>query len=84
LVNRIRCIPSRWPAVDEQAAAVDEITLVLQVNGKVRDRITVPVDISESDAREHALANESVQKLLEGREPRQVIYVKGRLVNVVI
>jgi leucyl-tRNA synthetase len=75
---------SRWPAVDEQAAAVDEITLVLQVNGKVRDRITVPVDISESDAREHALANESVQKLLEGREPRQVIYVKGRLVNVVI
>jgi leucyl-tRNA synthetase len=54
------------------------------VNGKVRDRITVPVDISESDARGHALASESVQKLLEGREPRQVIYVKGRLVNVVI
>ncbi len=40
-----------WPEVDEAAAAVDELTLVVQVNGKVRDRITVPVDISEADAR---------------------------------
>jgi leucyl-tRNA synthetase len=75
---------SRWPVVDEKAAAVEEITLVLQVNGKVRDRITVPVDISDEEARTQALANESVQKQLDGREPRQVIYVKGRLVNVVI
>jgi leucyl-tRNA synthetase len=75
---------SRWPTVDEKAAAVEEITLVLQVNGKVRDRITVPVDIREEDARVQALANETVQKQLEGREPRKVIYVKGRLVNIVV
>jgi len=75
---------SRWPAVDEAAAAVEEITLVIQVNGKVRDRLNVPADINEDDARKQALSSEAVQKLLEGREPRQVVYVKGRLVNIVI
>ncbi len=61
----------------------EEITLVVQVNGKVRDRITVPVDISEAEAKARALASEIVQKHLDGRTPRQVIYVQGRLVNVV-
>lgn len=73
-----------WPKVDEAAAAVEEITLVIQVNGKVRDRITVSVDISEEEARKTALASETIKKVLEGKEPRQVIYVKGRLVNIVI
>ena len=72
-----------WPKVDEDAAAQDEITLVVQVNGKVRDRITVPADISEDDAKNSALASEAVIKSLEGKQPRQVIYVKGRLVNIV-
>ncbi|HVN56345.1 MAG TPA: leucine--tRNA ligase [Anaerolineaceae bacterium] len=72
-----------WPMVDEEAARMDEITLVVQVNGKLRDRITVPVDINETAAREKALASEAVQKILAGRQPRQVIYVPGRLVNVV-
>jgi leucyl-tRNA synthetase len=73
-----------WPAVDEEAAADEEITLVLQVNGKLRDRIQVPADVSEEQARAFALANETVQKHLEGKEPRKVIVVPGRLVNVVI
>jgi leucyl-tRNA synthetase len=72
-----------WPKVDQEAAAVDEITLVVQVNGKVRDRILVPADISEADARAAALGSESVQKNLDGRTPKQVIYVPGRLVNIV-
>lgn len=72
-----------WPKVDEVAAAQDEITLVVQVNGKVRDRITVPSDISEEDAKNSALASELVVKSLDGKQPRQVIYVKGRLVNIV-
>lgn len=75
---------SSWPKVDEDAAAVEEITLVIQVNGKVRNRLTVPVDITEEDAKETALTSDAVKKLLEDREPRQVIYVKGRLVNIVI
>lgn len=72
-----------WPKVDEEAAKENEITLVVQVNGKVRDRITVPADIAEEDAKTKALASEAVQKFLEGRQPRQVIFVRGRLVNIV-
>jgi len=73
-----------WPKVDEQAAAQDEITLVVRINGKLRDRVIVPVDISEEDARKIALASEAVLKALEGQAPRQVIYVKGRLINIVL
>ena len=73
-----------WPTVDEAAAAQDEITLVVQVNGKLRDRITVAADISEEEAKATALSSELIQKSLEGKPPRQVIYVKGRLVNIVV
>ena len=72
-----------WPKVDEAAAALDELTLVVQVNGKLRDRITVPVDISEAEAKAKAMASAAVQRQLDGRAPRQVIYVPGRLVNIV-
>jgi len=72
-----------WPAVDEAATKEEMITLVLQVNGKVRDRLEVPVGISEADAKTAALGNEAVQKFLEGRQPKKVIVVPGRLVNVV-
>lgn len=73
----------KWPVVDEAATAVEEITLVVQINGKVRDRITVPVDISEADAKSTALASETTKKFLEGKTPRQVIYVPGKLVSIV-
>jgi len=74
---------SSWPEVDEAAAAEDEITLVIQVNGKVRDRIEVPADISREEAEARALASEAVVRHLEGKAPRKVIVVPGRLVNVV-
>jgi leucyl-tRNA synthetase len=74
----------KWPVVDEDAAREDEITLVVQVNGKLRDRVTVPADVSEADAKAAALASETVKKHLEGKTPRQVVYVKGRLVNIVV
>jgi leucyl-tRNA synthetase len=73
-----------WPQVDEQAAREDEIVLVIQVNGKLRDRISMPAGVTDEEARHAALANEQVQKHLEGRTPRQVIVVPGKLVNVVI
>jgi leucyl-tRNA synthetase len=72
-----------WPAVDEQAAKEDEITLVIQVNGKVRDRISVPAEIAEESAKRMAVTSVAVQKFLDGRAPKQVVYVKGRLVNIV-
>jgi leucyl-tRNA synthetase len=73
-----------WPMIDEAAAAEEEITLVVQVNGKVRDRISLPADVSEEQAKAAALASEAVQKYLEGKPPRKVILVPGRLVNIVV
>jgi leucyl-tRNA synthetase len=73
-----------WPKVDEQAVVEDEIILVVQVNGKVRDRIAVPADIDDAGAQAIALASEAVQKHLEGKAPRKVILVPGKLVNIVI
>lgn len=73
-----------WPTYDPQKTIAASFELVIQVNGKVRDKITVPADISEDDAKAHALASEKVQKYLEGKEPSQVRYIKGRLVSVTV
>ncbi len=72
-----------WPEWDREIAAEETITLVIQVNGKVRDRIEVPVDIGEEQARQLALNSKAVQRHLRGREIVRVIVVPGRLVNVV-
>lgn len=73
-----------WPEFDAQAAAEEEITLVVQVNGKVRDRIQVPADIGEDEAKETALSSEAIRKYLDGKSPKKVILVPGKLVNIVI
>jgi leucyl-tRNA synthetase len=73
-----------WPSVDEDAAREEAIVIPVQVNGKLRDRITVPADTSDEDIQSAALASEGVMKFLEGKTPRKVIYVKGKLVNVVV
>jgi leucyl-tRNA synthetase len=73
-----------WPELDQDAAAEDVVTLVIQVNGKVRDRITVPVNIRDEEARSTALSSPVIQKLMEGKSPRKVIVVSGKLVNIVI
>jgi leucyl-tRNA synthetase len=58
--------------------------LVVQVNGKVRDRIKVPADIDEEQAKVTALASEVVKRHLGGKQPRKVIVVPGKLVNFVV
>jgi leucyl-tRNA synthetase len=73
-----------WPQADPAAAAEDELTLVVQVNGKLRDRITVPAGTSDEEAKAKALASDAVRKALDGKEPKQVIVVKGKLVNIVV
>jgi len=73
-----------WPTVDEAAAKEDVIELPVQINGRVRDRITVPVEASEEEIRSAALASEIVQKYLEGREPKKVILAHRRLVSIVV
>ena len=72
-----------WPQVDEEAVKLEEIELVIQINGKLRDHIVVPVDIEEEEVKKLVLDREIVQKILAGKSPRKVIYIRGRLVNVV-
>ena len=72
-----------WPEADASLLTDDTVKLAVQVNGKRRDEIEVAADADEATVREAALASENVQRHLDGREPRKVIVVPGRLVNVV-
>ena len=74
---------ARWPAVDEKALVRSSITLVLQVNGKVRGKIEVAADISKQDIEKIALADQNVQRFIEGSTIRKIIVVPGRLINIV-
>ena len=74
----------RWPAWDEALAKEEEITLVVQVNGKVRDRISVPASISEEEAKAKAMASPKVKPYLDAGKLASAIYVPGRLVNLVV
>jgi leucyl-tRNA synthetase len=74
----------RWPAWDADAAKEDVITLVVQVNGKVRGKIEVPAGVDEAAARELALADPNVQRHIAGKPVRKVIFAAGSLVNIVV
>ena len=73
-----------WPKYNPEMIKEEEIELVVQVNGKLRDKIKVPANISEEEAKEKSLASEKIQKYTDGKEIRKVIFVKGKLVNVVV
>ncbi|CAI8886175.1 leucine--tRNA ligase [Methylococcus capsulatus] len=73
-----------WPLVDESALVQDEIELVVQVNGKLRDKIVVPADASREACTEIALANTNIQRFVEGKPPKKVVVVPGKLVNIVV
>jgi leucyl-tRNA synthetase len=73
-----------WPEWDEAAAKEDTITLVVQVNGRVRDKIEVEAGSSDETLKEMALASDKVQAWLNGQQARKVIVVKGKLVNIVV
>jgi leucyl-tRNA synthetase len=72
-----------WPACDEAACAEEELEIPIQVNGKLRGRITVPADASEDQIREAALAEDRVRSAIGDAEVRKVIVVPARLVNIV-
>lgn len=75
---------SDWPEYTSELTSSDEFELVLQINGKIVNKIMVRRGISEPEARDLAMSDERVQKKLDGQEPRKVIFVKDRLVNVVV
>jgi leucyl-tRNA synthetase len=73
-----------WPAFDESLLVQETVELVVQVNGKIRDRLRLPADVDEAQAVASATALPRVQELVDGKTPSKVIYVPGRLVNFVI
>ena len=72
-----------WPSFEAELAAAETVTMIVQVNGKVRDRIDVDAGIGESEMRERALGSPRVQEHLGGRQPRNVIIVPPKLINLV-
>ncbi len=76
-------VDASWPQADEQALVQDTIEMVFQVNGKVRGKVEVPVDLPREEVEKLALANPNVQKFTDGKQVRKVIVVPGRLVNIV-
>jgi leucyl-tRNA synthetase len=77
-------VDERWPDPDPDALVRAEIEVVVQVNGKLRSRITVAVSADESQVREAALADPNVQRFVAGKPVRKFIYVPGKLANVVV
>jgi leucyl-tRNA synthetase len=73
-----------WPVYDPAKIVDDEVTIVVQINGKVRAQFSVSSDITEQDAIEKAKALPEIKKWLEGKPIKKEIFVKGRLVNLVI
>jgi leucyl-tRNA synthetase len=74
----------KWPVWDNNLIKVEEVTLVIQVNGKLRDRFAVPITISEDEARKMALESPKVKPHIEGKQMVNAIYVPGKLVNLVV
>ena len=84
LGHREMLAKSRWPTYDSTLVVEKEVTLVVQVNGKVRSRLTVPADLDKEALKAQALADPAVLRWLEGKSPRDVIVVPNRLVNIVV
>lgn len=72
-----------WPEFDSKALVKDEIEIAIQINGKIKSRITVPSDLDEAGIKEAALADEHIKENTEGKNIIKVIVIKGRLVNIV-
>jgi leucyl-tRNA synthetase len=73
-----------WPKFDPALAKEAEVEMAVQVNGKIRARITVPADADEEQIKAVALADDKVKAAVEGKEIVKVLVVKGRLVNIVV
>lgn len=73
-----------WPAVDNAALVQTEIEMMVQVNGKLRDKIQIAADADEAAVKAAALATTGAQKFMEGKEPKKIVVVPKRLVNIVV
>nr|WP_321467864.1 leucine--tRNA ligase [uncultured Desulfobulbus sp.] len=75
---------SSWPSYNVEAAKEDELTIVVQINGKVRTKLQVPPDIADADLQQQALSDDKVSKFMDGKTAKKIIVVKKKLVNIVL
>jgi len=73
-----------WPAYDERLLIEDEVEIVIQINGKLRDRVKMPIVATEEELKAVALSNPKVQERIAGKAVRKVIVVPKKLVNIVV
>jgi leucyl-tRNA synthetase len=73
-----------WPSWDEALCIDDVVTLPIQVNGKVKDRIEIARDAKEGAVKEAVLGSEAIQRLIEGKELKKFIFVPGRICNLIV
>jgi leucyl-tRNA synthetase len=73
-----------WPKVEEKYLETESLTIVVQVNGKVRDSLTVKKDLSQKEIEEMAMESEKIQKFLDGKTPKKIIYIPGKILSIVI
>jgi len=84
LGNETSVFEAPWPAFDERLASAGDVEIAVQVNGKLRSRLTVPRGMAEKDVLDRVLADEAVKKFVDGQKLKKVIYVQDRLVNLVV
>ena len=84
LGNKKSILKESWPAYNDKLAQAQQIELVIQVNGKIRDKIKVSVDITEQQAEKLAKESEKVKKYLTSKTTKNTIFVPGRLINFVV
>ncbi len=73
-----------WPKYDSELIKEEVITLIIQINGKLRDKVEVQRDILEERAKELVLSREKVQKWIAGKKIKKIIFVPGKLINIVV
>ena len=77
-------LEASWPQVDSNALKTNRIELVIQVNGKLRDKMIVPANADPKEIEQAALKQDNVQRHIEGKQIRKIIVVRGKLVNIVV
>ena len=74
----------KWPQADPKFLREETILLIIQINGRLRDKIEVPADISEDEAKKLTISRENVKKWTQGKEIKKIIFVPNKLINVVV
>ena len=81
--HKTKCALHPWPVFDPDLAMEDMVTIIIQINGKIRDKFETERDTPEDKVKQRALDSNRIQNFLDGKEPKRIISIKNKLVNIV-